>query len=127
MAVDRERRTREAAPVDERRVVQLVGAHQGVGPGEGGEHAEVGGEAGGEQHGRLGVLPVGELAFELVVHRARAHDEPRRARPRAPTVDGVVRSGDDRGVVGQAEVVVRRDERHEAVGRATGRASRRGD
>ena len=40
------------------------------GAGEGGEHAEVGGEAGGEQHRRLGVLPAGQLGFELVVHRA---------------------------------------------------------
>ena len=30
---------------------------QRVGPGEGGEHAEVGGEAGGEQHRGLGALP----------------------------------------------------------------------
>ncbi len=62
--------------------------------------------------------------LELVVHRARAHDEPRRAGPGAPTVDGVVRGGDDRGVVGEAEVVVRR-ERHEALGRRRVERARR--
>ena len=53
--------------------------------------------------------------FELVVHRAGAHDEPGGAGAGAPPIDGVVSGGDHRRVVGEPEVVVRR-ERDQTVG-----------
>ena len=53
-----------------------------------------------------------QLAFEICVHRARADDEPSRARARAPTVERVVRGRDHRGMGSEPEVVVRR-ERHD--------------
>ena len=86
--------------------------------GERGEHAEVRREAGGEQHGRLGALPGGQGALELGVHRAAPDDEPRRAGPGTPTVERIVRGGHDLGVLGESEVVVRRELHHRpAVGR----------
>ena len=55
------------------------------GVGQGGEHGQVGGEAGGEQQRRLGALPLGQLGLELVVHGSAADDEPDGAARRSPT------------------------------------------
>ena len=110
--VHREWCLREATPVDERRVVQLVGHHEHVRARERREHAQVGREPGGEQHRVVGVLPLGERGFELGVHGARAHDEARRARSRTPAVDRVMGRPDDRGMLGEAQVVVGRERHH---------------
>ena len=83
--VDRDLAAGEPAAVDDRRVVELVRADERARAAERGEHAEVRGEAGREEHRGLGALPVGERALELGVHRPRADDEPRRARSRCPT------------------------------------------
>ena len=64
--------TRETAAVDDRRVVELVGAHERAAPAERGKGADVRGEPGGEQHGRLFLLPRRELVLELGVHGTRA-------------------------------------------------------
>ena len=70
MAVDRERSVGEAAAVDDRGVIQLVGADEHVGVREGGEHSDVRGEAGAEEHRAFGVLPLRECGLQLGVHRA---------------------------------------------------------
>ena len=114
VVVDGERRARQPSPVDERGVVELVGAHEGVGAGEGAEHPEVGGEPGAEEDRGVGPLPGRQLGLELVVHRSGADDEACRAGTGAPPVDGRVRGGTHRGVLGEPEVVVRR-ERHQRV------------
>jgi hypothetical protein len=59
VAVHRDLGARHPAPVDDRGVVERVGAHEHVGPAERGEHPEVRGEAGGEEHRGLGAAPVG--------------------------------------------------------------------
>ncbi len=99
----------EAGAVDDRRVVELVGAEERSRSAERGEHAEVRGEAGREEHRGVGVLPVGELLLELGVDRPGADDQPGRPRAGAPAVECGVRGGDDGGVLGEAEVVVRRE------------------
>ena len=73
---------------------------------EGGEHAQVGGVAGGEEESGLGALPVGQLGLQLGVDRPGAGHQAGRARARAPPVEGGVGGGDHRRVLGQPEVVV---------------------
>ena len=89
VAGDRDVGLRQPAAVDDRRVVELVGHDEHAGSAEGGEHAEVGGEAGREQHGGLGALPGRQLGFELAVHWAVADDQPGRPRAGAPPLDGL--------------------------------------
>ena len=99
MAVDRDVGAAQPAAVDDRRVVQLVGAHERARSADGREHAEVGGEAGGEEGGAIRVLPFGERAFEIGVTGARADDQARRTRARAPAVERGVRRRDDGGML----------------------------
>jgi hypothetical protein len=88
-------------------VVQLVRQDRHAGAAEGGEQADVGGEAGGEEQRRLGALPRRQVGLELGVQRARADHQSGRARARAPAVEGGVGGGHHDRVVGQAQVVVR--------------------
>ena len=99
MAVDGDVGAREAAAVDDRRVVQLVGADEHAAAAERREHAEVRREPGGEEHRALGALPLRELALELAVDGR--DPTMRRAEPRsgAPAVERGVRGRDHRGVL----------------------------
>ena len=106
VAVDGDVGPGQAAAVDDRGVVALVAQDPGAGTAEGGQHAQVGGVAGGEQEGGLGALPVGQLRLQLGVHRPGAGHQPGRSGPGAPAVEGVVGGGHHRRVLGQAEVVV---------------------
>ena len=56
--VDGDLGTREPGPVDDRRVVEFVRADQDVLVAERGDHAEVGGEPGGEEDGGLGAASI---------------------------------------------------------------------
>ena len=80
-----------------------------AGPAERREHAEVGGEAGGEQDARPRCPSRRPARPRARRGRAGADDQPGRAGAGAPAVEGLVGGGHDRGVVGQAEVVVGRE------------------
>src|SRR2546421_4295422 len=99
----------QAASVDDRRVVELVGADEHAWRAERREDAEVCREPGREEHGALGALPVRQRRFEVGVHGARAHDQTSRAGPRPPPVERGVRRGHDQRVLREPEVVVRRE------------------
>jgi hypothetical protein len=71
----------EAAAVHEGRVIQGVRDDEVAGAGEGGEHAEVGGVAAGEEQRRRGGEPGREGGLEPVVVRNGAEDEARRPGP----------------------------------------------
>jgi hypothetical protein len=88
--------------------VELVGVDVHVGTTERGEHTEVRREPGGEADRGLRVLPRGERSLEVGVDRPGPHDEARRPRAGAPARDRGLRGRDDVGVLGEAEVVVRR-------------------
>ncbi len=118
MPVDRDVAAREAAPVDDRRVVELVAADEHPGPGERADDAEVRGETGGEERGPRRPLPLCKLVFELGVNRAGADNEASRSGPCAPTVECLVRGRDHRRMGGEAEVVVRGERHDRAVGRS---------
>ena len=113
VSIDGDRGAAETAPVDDRGVVELVAADGDVGAAEDAEHAEVGGVAGGEDDRRLGLLPPGELVFELVVARPVADHQARGCRPRSPPADRLDRRRSDGRMGAQPEVVVRgeRDDR----------------
>ncbi len=107
VAVDGDVGARQAGPVDDRGVVELVGADAHPGVAEGAEHAEVGGEAGGEDDGPFAALATGpgpararSWQGRLPVTRRLAPD------PGPPAVEGLVGGGHHRRVGGQAQVVV---------------------
>ncbi len=87
-------------------VVAFVDDGRGVAIDQGGDGAEVGLVAGGEDQRRLRVEEVGDLGFELEVDGGGAVHEPRAGHGRAVLLDGVAGGGDDAGVAGQPQVVV---------------------
>ncbi len=68
----------EARSVDDRGMVELVGADERAGMAEGRENSEIRSEAGRKDDRPLLVLPVCELCFKLVMNRSGSGDEPRR-------------------------------------------------
>src|SRR4029079_6553830 len=96
------------AAVDDRRVVELVGEHEHVGPAEGREDAEVRGEAGGEQSGPGAALPAGERALERAVHGTRSDDQAGRTGTGTPAIERVVRGAQHLRVGRETEGVGRR-------------------
>ena len=110
---------RQPAPVDDRRVVELVGVDPHPRCAHGREQAEVGGVAGGEHHGRLGAPP-GRRGRPRARGGRVGSPRPGGDAPDAgaPLLDGVDRGGDfTRRVDAEAEVVVRR-ERDDLHGRS---------
>ena len=76
-------RAREAAAVDDRRVIQSVRGDHPV-RAQRRDHARVGEEPRAEQHARLGPLQLGEPRAQLPVRRHVPRDQRRRPRPGAP-------------------------------------------
>ena len=70
------------------------------------EHRGVGREAGVHHQAMLVALPSGEGMLELLVDLGITRDERRGRRRRTPFVERGHAGGDDRGVTGQAEVIV---------------------
>src|SRR6266567_1306127 len=112
VAVDPDRAAGQAAPVDDRGVVQLIGDDRHAWPAYYAEAAEIGGKAGREQQGPVGALPRRAFSFQLGMHRSRASDEPRRAGPCTPAVDRLMSRRPDRRMLGQPEVVIGRERDH---------------
>ena len=100
-------RLAEPDPVDDRRVVELVGDDRVALVEQRLEDAAVRVEARAEEDRVLRAEERGEPLLELAVERLRAADEPDRGHPVAPPVERVVRRGDHLRVVREAEVVVR--------------------
>ena len=64
-------------------------------------------EAGRVEHRRLGAEEPRDRVLEVEVQSLRPADEPDRGHPEAPPVEGLVRGGDDVGMIGEPQVVVR--------------------
>ncbi len=98
----------EAHPVDDRGVVELVGHDEVALAGDRRDHARVRREARLERQDRLGSLELGELGLELLVQRHRSGDRPDRAGAGSVVLDRLQRSRPEPGMIGEAEIVVRR-------------------
>ena len=110
VAVDGHLGVRQAGPVDDRGVVELVRADAHAAVAEGVEHAQVGGEAGGEQRGALGGLRTAPGPSRAPRARGGCPARSRlAARARAPVVERLVGGGDHGRVQRQAEIVVGRE------------------
>ena len=90
------------------------------------DHAGVRGEAGLERQDGRRVLERGQLALERLVHRHRPGDRPDRAGPDAEVADGRQRRLAQPRMVGQPEVVVRRQADEPLAVDRDDRALRRG-
>ena len=113
----------QAAPVDDRGVVQLIGDDRHVRTADNAEDAEIGGEARREQQGPVSALPVRDFSFQFGVHRPGARDEPRGASPGTPAFDRLMSRRPDRRMLGQSEVVIGRERDHLASVKAGDRAA----
>ena len=71
-----------------------------------GDGAERGGVAGGKSERGLGFFEGGERGFEIVKRRELAANQPRRARARAEFFHGLDGGLFQRGMIGQAEIIV---------------------
>ena len=98
----------QPASIDYRGVIEFIAEHSDIRTSEHSEHPEVGGEAGGKDHGSLTLFPFGESQLEFVMHWPGAHNESRSSRAGSPFVECGMGGGDDRWIVGQAEIIVRR-------------------
>ena len=92
--------------VDDAGVVERVGDDGVLFAEHGFEQATVGIQARGVQDGVLGAEELRQRRFELLVHGLRAADEAHRGHAITETVDGAMRRLADRGMIGQAQVVV---------------------
>lgn len=115
MGIDGHLGAGQPGTVDDGGVVEFVGHDANPGPAQNGEDPEVGGEPGREHQGSLGVLPIGQLRLQLVVHRSGAADQPRGPGAGTPAVGGGGRRFDHRRMGAEAEVVVG-GERDDGVG-----------
>ena len=97
---------RQAAAVDDRRVVQRVGQDHVALAGEGGDDAGVGQEARAKQHARGVALELGQFGLELRWIVMLPDTSARRAGARAPALRRVGGGGAHRRMTGEAEVVV---------------------
>ncbi len=105
--VDAEGRAREAASVEDARVVQAVAEDRVALAGERRDRADVGHVAGREDDRGLGALESRDGVFEFAVDGHRARDEPRRAAAGAVFIGRRLRRLDQFGMVGEPEIVVR--------------------
>jgi hypothetical protein len=93
-------------------VIQLV-AHDGVLLREQGlEEATVGVEARRVENRVLGSQELAEFSLQLLVDLLRPADESDGREPVPPPVEGGLGRGDDLGVIGEAQVVVRAEIQH---------------
>ena len=93
--------------VDDRRVVELVGDDRVLLAEQCLEQPAVRVEARAEEDRVVGAEELGQAFLELAVHGLRPADEADRREPVAPAVECLVSRLDDRGMVGEPEVVVR--------------------
>ena len=105
--VDEALRLAEANAVDDRGVVQLVGEDGVLGAQKGLEDAAVGVEARGVEDRVLHAEELRDPLLQLEVQRLGPADEAHARHPEAPVVQGAMGRGDQLGVAGEAEVVVR--------------------
>ena len=96
--------------------MRVVGAEQRL------EHAAVGVEAGGVEDRVLDAEEGGDAALQLAVEGLRAADEAHARHAVAPLVERAVGGGEQLGVAGEAEVVVRAEVQH-GLGAARPRGS----
>ena len=106
--VDLARRLREAHPVDDRGVIELVGHDQVLLAGDRRDDSGIGREPGLEGQGRCRALEGGEVAFELLVQTHRPGDRADRARARPEVAHGLKRCLAQARMMGQTEIVVGR-------------------
>ena len=112
VAVDDHLGPRGAAPVDDRRVVELIGEDRVAGAGQRADHAEVGEVARAEQHTRLAALELREALLQAAVDRHRPGHQSRGARAHAPAHRRVGCGLAHLGMVGEPEVVVRAQQQY---------------
>ncbi len=125
-----ELRAREQRAVVQARVVEAVPEHRVAAAAERREDREVREVAGREgQRARAFARrdERGQLLLQRRVRRHVAADEVRRAGAHPPQQRGVTRGGDDRGIVGEAQVVVARERDERAAVDGDARTLRRGD
>ena len=106
--IDLAGRLREAHPIDDRGVVQGVGDDEVLLAGDRRDDAGVGRESALERQDRLGFLEGREVALELLVERHRPGDRPDGARAGPEVPDRGQRRLAQPWMVGQPEVVIRR-------------------
>jgi hypothetical protein len=102
-------------PVDDRGVVQAVGEDGVVRAQQGLEDAAVGVEAGGVQDRVLHPQEGGHPPLQLEVQGLRPADEADAGHPVAPFLQRALGGGQELGVSGEAQVVVRAEIEHRAV------------
>src|SRR5688572_4380739 len=107
MSKDMGLRFRQAAAIDDARVVQLVGNYVIFWREYCRHGTRVRREAGLEYHTRLDILECGNPAFQIEVNAHGAGDRPHRARSRAVFFRGGNGSLDKLGMIGKTEIVVR--------------------
>ncbi len=107
MLEDFDRRARQAAAVNDRGMVKLVGNDQIVFPEDGRYGARVGGKAGLEDHAGFRVLEASDLLFEFHVRAHGAGDGADRAGAGAVAPHGLDSGALERAVRGQSKIVVR--------------------
>jgi len=96
----------QADPIDDRGVVESVGDDRAVLIQKGLEDPAIGVEAGSVENRVISLQELRDLLFQLFVDVLRAADEPNRAHPIAPLVQGPMGSLDDLGMRGQTQVVI---------------------
>ena len=105
-------RLAEPDPVDDRRMIQLVGDDGILRAEQGLEQAAIGVETGGVEDGVVGAEELGEGRLEVLVYLLRAADETHGGEAVAPAVKRRVRGGDEFGMVGEAQVIVGAEIQH---------------
>ncbi len=111
-------RLAEADAVDDRGVVERVGNDRVLLTEDGLEKAAVRIETRGIQNRVLGTKKFTEARLKFLVDALGAADEAHRGQSVSPTVERLVRGGDEFGVIGKAEIVVRAEVDH--IGAGTG-------
>ena len=106
MTVDGDLCAREPAAVDNARVIEDVAQNNIAIAHQCRKNSRVRLESGIENQRRFGSLKLGDLALQLFVQGHVARDQPRRAGAAAVAVDRLFRCRAERGMVGDAKVVV---------------------
>jgi hypothetical protein len=107
MVVGEQLGSRQATPVEDRRVAELVAEHDVAWPGQRRDHTRVGQEARSEQQGGLAVREFGEALLEPAVDRHRSASKPRRSGADAPAHRRLRGRLAHPRMVGQPQVVLR--------------------
>ena len=106
MTVDGDLSAREPAAVDNARMIEDVAQNNIALAHQCRKNSRVRLESGIENQRRFGSLKLGDLALQLFVQGHVARDQPRRAGAAAVAVDRLFRGRAERGMIGEAKVVV---------------------